>query len=84
MKDILTFQVFFTLVGAFDVTLVATNAQGCYTETRVDYITVAEKPYCTSSAGNQGYEYIAGVEAGDLNNSSGASGYTDYTYLADH
>jgi uncharacterized repeat protein (TIGR02543 family) len=72
----------YNTVGTFNVTLIATNAQGSDTETKVDYITVAEKPYCTSSAGNQGYEYIAGVAVADLNNSSGASPYTDFTYLA--
>jgi uncharacterized repeat protein (TIGR02543 family) len=67
--------------GTFDVTLVATNAQGSDTETKVNYINVSLQPYCTSSAGDQSYEYIAGVAVADLNNSSGASGYTDYTSM---
>jgi len=71
----------YNTVGTFDVTLVATNAQGQDTETKVDYINVADKPYCTSQGNSQGYEYIAGVAVADLNNSSGASPYTDFTYL---
>ena len=71
----------YNTVGTYDVTLVATNAQGSDTEAKVDYITVSEVPYCDSSAGDQSYEYIAGVAVANLNNSSGASGYTDYTYL---
>ncbi|MGD2087599.1 MAG: M4 family metallopeptidase [Candidatus Aminicenantes bacterium] len=67
--------------GTYDVTLVATNAQGSDTETKVGYISVSAVPYCTSSAGNQSYEYIAGVSVADLNNASGASPYTDYTNL---
>ncbi|NIO80981.1 MAG: PKD domain-containing protein, partial [Candidatus Aminicenantes bacterium] len=53
-------------------------------ETKVDYIDVAEKPYCTSSGNSQSYEYIAGVEVGDLNNPSGASPYSDFTGLTTH
>ena len=67
--------------GTYDVTLVATNAQGSDTETKAGYISVSAVPYCTSSSSNQSYEYIAGVSVADLNNSSGASPYTDYTNL---
>jgi hypothetical protein len=35
--------------------------------------------YCTSSASNQGYEWIAGVQVGGINRTSGASSYSDYT-----
>jgi Zn-dependent metalloprotease len=70
--------------GTFDVTLVATNAQGSDGETKVDYITVSAVPYCTSSGGSQSYEYIAGVAVADLNNSSGASPYTDFTVYTAH
>ncbi|MGD2085906.1 MAG: PKD domain-containing protein, partial [Candidatus Aminicenantes bacterium] len=65
--------------GTYTVTLIAANSAGSDTETKVDYINVAEKPYCTSSGNSQSYEYIAGVAVADLNNSSGASGYTDFT-----
>ena len=66
--------------GTFDVSLTATNAQGSDTETKTDYITVTDTPtYCTSEGQNQSYEYISGVGVGDLNHTSGASGYSDFT-----
>jgi PKD repeat protein len=71
----------YNTVGTYDVTLVATNAQGSDTETKLDLITVSIKPYCTSSGNSQGYEYIAGVAVANLNNPSGPSPYTDYTAL---
>jgi PKD repeat protein len=74
----------YNTVGTFDVSLTATNAQGSDTETKIGYINVADKPYCTSQGNSQGYEYIAGVTVADLNNSSGASPYTDFTGLTAH
>ncbi len=71
----------YNAVGTFNVTLVVTNAQGSDTETKIDYITVSLKPYCASSGSEQGYEYIAGVAVGDLNNASGPSPYSDFTSL---
>jgi PKD repeat protein len=50
-------------------------------ETKTDYSNVAENPYCTSSGSSQNYEYIAGVEVGDFYNTSGPSGYSDYTSM---
>jgi len=35
--------------------------------------------YCTSSGDNNSYEWIAGVNIGSLNNTSSASGYSDFT-----
>jgi len=72
----------YNTAGTFDVSLTATNSAGSDTETKTDYITVASTPtYCTSSGDSQGYEWIAGVQIGGLNNPSGASGYTDFTTL---
>jgi PKD repeat protein len=67
--------------GTFDVTLIAANGLGSDTETKVDYITVAEKPYCTSQGNTYSMEWIAGVEVGTMNNASGAAGYTDFTSI---
>jgi|GEM_PF-191722 len=72
----------YNTAGSFTVSLTATNAQGSDTETRTGYINVSTIPYCTSSANDQGYEYIARVVVGNLDNSSGASPYTDYTNMA--
>jgi uncharacterized repeat protein (TIGR02543 family) len=69
-------------LGTYEVSLTASNAYGSDTETKTDYIDVVEKVYCTSSSNDYSYEYIAGVQVGDLNNTSGATGYTDFTYLA--
>ena len=76
-------QVTYNTIGTYTVALTATNAQGSDTETKVDYITVQEVviEYCESSGGSQSYEYIAGVEISDLSNSSGPSGYSDFTYM---
>ncbi len=74
----------YNTVGTFDVSLTATNAQGSDTETKVGYINVAEKPYCTSQGNDQSYEYIAGVAVADLNNPSGSSPYSDFTNLTAH
>jgi PKD repeat protein len=67
--------------GTYTVTLVAANAAGSDTETKVDYINVAEKPYCASQGNTFSMEWIAGVEVGTMNNASGAAGYTDFTSI---
>jgi PKD repeat protein len=67
--------------GTYDVTLVAGNAAGSDTEAKIDYITVADKPYCASQGTNFSMEWIAGVQVGTMNNSSGAAGYTDFTSI---
>jgi PKD repeat protein len=76
-------QVTYNTIGTYTVTLTATNSLGSDTETKTDYITVQEQviEYCDSSGNNQSYEYIAGVDVSDLSNSSGASGYSDFTYM---
>jgi PKD repeat protein len=71
----------YTTVGSFDVTLVATNAQGSDTEVKVGYINVSEKPYCASQGTTYSMEWIAGVQVGTLDNASGAAGYTDFTSI---
>jgi len=71
----------YTTVGTFDVTLVATNAQGSDTETKVDYITVSEKPYCASQGNTSSMEWIARVQVDAMDNASGAAGYTDFTSI---
>jgi PKD repeat protein len=67
--------------GTYTVTLVAGNAAGSDTETKVDYISVAEKPYCPSQGNTFSMEWVAGVEVGTMNNASGAAGYTDFTSI---
>jgi len=69
----------YSTAGTFDVTLVATNAQGSDTEAKVDYITVTTASYCASQGNSQSYEWISRVRVANLDNSSGASKYTNYT-----
>ncbi|NIM13392.1 MAG: PKD domain-containing protein [Candidatus Aminicenantes bacterium] len=69
-------------LGTYSVTLTVTNSQGSDTLTRAGYITVTDvPPYCASQGNNYNYEWIAGVQVGDFSNTSGAAGYTDFTYL---
>jgi PKD repeat protein len=65
--------------GIYIVTLTVTsNKSEIDSESKA--ITVGEViEYCESSGGNQNYEWIAQVDVGALSNSSGASGYSDFT-----
>jgi PKD repeat protein len=74
-------SVTYNTAGTYNVTLTATNSAGSDGETKIDYITVQSGgvTYCTSSGNNQNYEYIAGVQVANLNNSSGASAYSNFT-----
>lgn len=74
----------YNTIGTFDVSLTVTNSTGSDTETKVGYITVIDCTieYCTSSGNNQNYEYIYRVQVGSINNTSGASGYTDFTSIS--
>jgi gingipain R len=73
-------SVTYNSVGTYDVSLTATNANGSDTETKTNYITVTDTPsYCASTGENWSYEWISGVVVGNLNNTSGAAGYTDFT-----
>ena len=67
--------------GTYTVTLTVANSVGSDTETKVDYINVALKPYCASQGNNFSMEWIERVQVADLDNTSGASGYTDFTSL---
>lgn len=74
----------YNTAGTYNVTLQATNSAGSDSEVKTDYITVNDIviTYCTASGNTQSYEYIAGVNIGSINNTTGASGYTDYTSLS--
>jgi PKD repeat protein len=74
----------YNTAGTYAVALTATNSAGSDTETKSNYITVSEVTveYCTASGNNQNYEYIAGVNVGSINNTSGASGYSDFTSIS--
>nr|MDJ0794125.1 GEVED domain-containing protein [Woeseiaceae bacterium] len=76
-------SVTYTALGTYQVSLTATNGVGSNLETKSGYITVTDTPisYCDSSGGDQTYEYISRVQVGDLDNSSTASSYSDFTNL---
>ncbi|MFC2155082.1 PKD domain-containing protein, partial [Acidobacteriota bacterium] len=69
----------YNTVGTYTVTLTATNVVGSDSETKIDYITVSEKPYCASQGNNFSMEWIAGIDVDTMTNTSGAAGYTDFT-----
>jgi vibriolysin len=71
----------YNTVGTYDVTLVATNAVGSGSLTKTGYITVTSVSYCASQGNSQTYEWCSRVRVANLDNSSGASKYTNYTSL---
>jgi PKD repeat protein len=70
----------YNTIGTWDVTLVATNAQGNDSEFKADYINVTSVTYCASQGNIQTDEWISRVRVANLDNSSGPSPYTDFTY----
>jgi agmatine deiminase len=69
----------YNTAGTFDVTLTATNAAGSDIEAKTDYITVTSAIYCASQGNSQTRGWISRVRVANLDNSSGASQYTDFT-----
>jgi PKD repeat protein len=67
--------------GTFDVTLLASNAEGSDTEAKVDYISVSSVSYCASQGSSQVDEWLKKVVVGPISNSSGASPYSDFTAI---
>lgn len=67
--------------GTYTVTLRVSNADGSDTETKTNYITVNDTviSYCSPQGNNYSYEWLARVQVGNLDNSSNASGYSDFT-----
>jgi PKD repeat protein len=68
----------YNTAGTYDVTLVATNAQGSDTEAKTDYITVTIA-YCASQGTSQADEWISRVRVANLDHSSTASAYSNFT-----
>ncbi len=69
--------------GTYTVSLTVTNAVGSDTETKTNYITVQKAPlvYCSTQGGDYSYEWIENVTVGDIDNTSGAAGYTDFSSI---
>ncbi|MCF8366136.1 MAG: PKD domain-containing protein [Bacteroidales bacterium] len=73
----------YNTLGTYEVTLVASDGTNSDPETKTGYITVSEVQlnYCTSQGNNSSYEWIGQVVFDAFTNTSGASGYTDFTNL---
>ncbi len=69
--------------GTYETILIASNSDGSDSEVKNNYITAVDIPisYCSSSGGDQSFEFISRVQVGDLDNSSAASSYSDFTSL---
>jgi M6 family metalloprotease-like protein len=68
--------------GTYTVSLTASDS-GTTTDTTSKPVTVDSTVfnYCNSEGTDYSYEWIGNVTVGDVNNSSGSSGYTDFTYI---
>ncbi|WP_298774348.1 M4 family metallopeptidase [uncultured Shewanella sp.] len=65
--------------GAYQVNLMVTDVDD-RTHSVTQTVNVAQLPeYCTVTGGSNSYEWISGVSVGGFSNSSGASGYSDFT-----
>jgi PKD repeat protein len=65
--------------GTYGVSLTVTDDSGL-TDTALKTVKVSGPvAYCDSSGNSQSYEWIAGVVMGDFSNTSGLSGYSDFT-----
>ena len=71
----------YNTLGAYDVSLTVTNAEGADTEIKTNYINVVDVMYCESAGNSVSDEWIAGVEVGTFSNTSGAATYSDFTSL---
>jgi M6 family metalloprotease-like protein len=74
----------YNTAGTYSVSLTASNSAGSNTNTKANYITVnpVTVSYCSLSSTDWSYEWIAGIQIGSINNTSGGSGYSDYTGLS--
>ncbi|OFX19784.1 MAG: hypothetical protein A2033_18435 [Bacteroidetes bacterium GWA2_31_9] len=71
--------IIYSTPGAYNVTLEATNAFGTGTELKLSYINVALPVYCDALSNSTAYEFISNVSFGDINNTSVATAYSDFT-----
>jgi len=71
----------YNTAGSYDVSLTATNSAGSDGETKLDYILVNPTglTYCTSSGNSQADEWISRVRVANIDKSSTASPYSDFT-----
>lgn len=77
-------KITFTTVGSYTISLIATNANGSDTETKVSYIIVTTSGTGTPcpATSTSCDEYILQVKLGTINNSTVCSNYTDYSTMS--
>lgn len=69
----------YTTGGTYSVSLTVSNGAAA-SNSIIKPVTVSSSiPYCTSAGTNYSTEWMAGVQVGSMTNTSGASGYTDFT-----
>ncbi len=57
----------------------AQNSLGTSAYSAIGNVTTPDKAYCASKGNDFSYEWLAGVEIGDLTNNTAGTGYSDYT-----
>jgi PKD repeat protein len=76
-------QVQFTSIGAYTVSMTATNVNGSDTKTKTNYINTTSCAPCSSASNNATMEWISNVTLNTINNTSaGTTGYQDFTSIS--
>jgi PKD repeat protein len=76
-------QVQFNTVGAYTVSLTATNINGSDIETKTNYINTTPCSPCASTSNDASMEWISNVTFNTINNTSaGGTGYQDFTAIS--
>lgn len=75
-------EVLFITLGQYSVSLTVTNAYGADTETKLNFINVANCTYCTTSYSNLTDDYISQVQLNTFNKTSGSTSYSDFTAVS--
>lgn len=69
----------YSAAGTYAVTLISTNNIGSDTETKTSFITVSAPVYCDAASLSLDYEYISKVQIANINKTSAAALYSDFT-----
>jgi len=72
-------QITFNTVGFYNITLVATNAQGSDSEIKNNYIEVTNNVGPCAATSTNCDEFISNVTFGSINNNSACDNYADFT-----
>jgi len=75
-------QVRFDAVGAYTVTVLASDGTNNDSEIKTNYINVTVPSYCDGASSASNYEYLSNVTFNTINNTTLSSGYADYTAMS--